>query len=490
MSTPNTPMSDDEFVSHLRESAFDAAGSSTLDVDAVLRSSRRKHSVRRAGYAAAAGIALSTAGFGAAGAIPGVPGLWESGPVQFEPSASTSAGDGTVDVAPAPSPEASTVGASPSDIPASAAAEAEIAEAGPGVKQVTRPVTKRVDEDTVVVDLGLGAWANGRRFLALIDLGVKNGRTVGEDLKMFAGGDADLRALVAGGEAGTLLWQGVTNDAMVLRADGGAALVFGLTSPAQGGLQHLVLDKPLVPGDPSTASVEITPFDVLGDGDVWLRVAEVRSTVAPRGFVYSAGERWGASWCRPSSPRCAVVYEPVEDVVVRPEPGGLPRLVKELGLTMAQAAERPAVSAMERCVTARTGKAWTAPASLTEAALGRVPAGVDAERWRLCLLDLSEAAVALRQGLIDVPTSGSAGGSGGGAPTSAPGEQDSGGSAGPIETVTDGIGGILDGVLGGNGNGAGGADEEKSSGRKAPAADDALDRDALDDVPLGGDSGG
>ncbi|GAA1863252.1 hypothetical protein [Myceligenerans crystallogenes] len=485
----NAPMSDDEFVSHLRESAFDAAGTSTLDVDAVLRSSRRKHTARRAGYAVAAGLALSTAGMGAAGAIPGIPGLWDSGPVQVEPSASTSAGDGTVDVAPAPSPEAP--GASPTGIPAATEAEPQVTEVGPGVQQVTRPITKRVDADTVVIDLGLGAWADGRRFLARIDLGVKNGRTVWTDLKIFAGDGKDFGALAAGRQGGTVLWQGVTNDAMVLRADGGATLVFGLTSPAQGGLQHLVLDEPLVAGDPSTASVEIKPFDVLGDGKVWLRVAEVRSEVAPRGFVYSAGERWGASWCRPSSAKCAVVYQPATDTVVRPDAAGLPGLIKELGTTMATATDRPAVTAMERCVAQRTGRAWTAPADLTEAALGTVPSGVAAERWRLCLLDLSEAAVALQQGLIDVsaPTPESPADGGGDILTPAPDEPQPSRSAGPIETVTDGVGEILDQVLGGGDDGDAGSGD--GSGKEDSAGDDALDRDALGDTdPFGGDSGG
>lgn len=62
---------DDDFVARVRESAHAAVPASTLDLDGVLRSSRRKHATRRAGVTLASTLALATAGAGAAGALPG-----------------------------------------------------------------------------------------------------------------------------------------------------------------------------------------------------------------------------------------------------------------------------------------------------------------------------------------------------------------------------------------------------------------------------------
>ncbi|MBE1877049.1 hypothetical protein [Myceligenerans pegani] len=453
-------MSDQEFVSRLRDTAFDAAGSSTLDVDSVLRSSRRKHAARRAGYAAAAGLALSTAGFGAAGAIPGVPGLWSDGPVQVSPSSSASVDGETVDAEPAPTPEPTAQTAGPATLPAPSSAK--VAKVGPAVWQVTEPGTVMVDDDTALVDLGLSAWGDGLNFFAQIELGTEGDETIWEALRVFAGTDADFRAMTRGDTAGTLLWDGITNDAMVRRADGGASLVFGLTSGLTSGAQHLVLDEPLAPDDPSTTSVEITPFDVLGDGEVWLRVAEVRSPVEPRGFVYADGARWGASWCRTTSPECTVTYNAAEGVVKKPSRAELSPMVTDLGQVMTEGAAKPVVAAMEVCVSSRTGDTWTAPAGLTEDTLGTVPDGIDAGKWRQCLIDLTEAAVAVQRGLIEIPVGGDDPGSGGSedpsptTPGPSPSETERGDSTGPIETVTDGVGKLLEGALGGVGDALGG----------------------------------
>ncbi|RPF19538.1 hypothetical protein [Myceligenerans xiligouense] len=466
-------LSDQEFVSRLRDTAFDAAGSSTLDVDSVLRSSRRKHAARRTGYAAAAGLVLSTAGIGAAGALPGVPGLWSAGPVEVSPSSSVSPDGDTVDAEPAPTPEPTAKTAGPSALPAESA---QVTKVGPDVWQVTEPVTVMADDDTALVDLGIGAWSENSRFFAQIDLGTEGGKTVWEALRILSGTDQDFATMARGGTAGTLLWDGVTNDAMVRRADNGSSLVFGLTSGAGSGAQHLVLDEPLDGGDPSTTSVPIEPFDVFGDSQVWLRVAEVRSRVEPRGFVYADGDRWGASWCRTTSPRCTVVYDPAGGAVRKPSGAELSPLVTELGQAMLDGADKPVVAAMEVCVSSRGDDAWTAPPGLTEDTLGAVPDGIDAGQWRQCLIDLTEAAVAVQRGRIDLPAEGEGDAPDAGSPapatpgpTPSDGEQDD--PTGPIETVTDGVGELIEGVLGGVG--------------------DVLSGDTADDGNLlGGDSGG
>lgn len=485
----NAPLSDDEFVARLRHTAWDAAGRSGLDVDAVLRSSRRKHRVRRTGYAAAAGLVLSTAGFGAAGAIPGVPGVWNDGPVQVEPSVSADPTAVVVDVSPDTTPKPATSG--PSDLPTAvdSAERAVVTTAGPGVRQVANPVTVTVDTDTLVLDLGLGAWVDGRRFFAVVELAPKDGGAVWKSLRIVAGTDQDFRVLSDGGQAGTVLWDGVTNDAMVQRADGAASLVFGIVQPGQGGAQHLLLDEPLVPDDPSTTSVEIATADLLGDGEIGIRVAEVRSAVPPRGFVHSAGETWGASWCRETSSTCTVVYDPARNAVVPPEDEESPALIEELGRTMAEASDQPVITAMEACVAQRTGEAWQAASGLTADALGTTPDGIDPGQWRLCLLDLSEAADALRQGLIDVhlPDSRSADANGEGTTPTSPDGSGPSDRTGPIESVTDQLGGLLDRVFGGEtaSSGSDGASDGKGTG--------AEDDDAPGGEPADswfGDSGG
>nr|BFF19798.1 hypothetical protein GCM10025730_33190 [Promicromonospora thailandica] len=232
--------SDDDFVARLRDSAHAAVPASTLDLDDVLRTSRRKHTARRASVTLASTLALATAGAGAAGALPGIPGLWSSAPVEVSPSAEPpSILEEGVDVEP-PAP-------SPTDLP-SAAPEAEAVYLVPGVQSVVRPATYRVDADTVVLDLGLPA-GGGTRYLAVVTLAKIDGRHSATDLELLAGGDTALQNLRQGNLGGTLLWRGVTSDAMVLPADGGPALVFGFSSAATEGCStwSSTTRRPMVP---------------------------------------------------------------------------------------------------------------------------------------------------------------------------------------------------------------------------------------------------
>ncbi|WP_275005090.1 hypothetical protein [Promicromonospora iranensis] len=401
-SSHGTP--DDDFVARVRQSAHAAVPASTLDLDSVLRSSRRKHATRRAGVTLASTLALATVGAGAAGALPGIPGFWSSAPVEVETTdAPPSTLEGEVDVdRPVPSP---------TDIP-SPDPEAELAYLAPGVRTVAEPATYRVDRDTVVLDLGLDA-GGGDRYLAVVTLAKIDGRHSATDLEVLAGGDTALENLRAGNLGGTLLWRGVTSDAMVLPADGGPALVFGFSSGAAEGDQHLVFDDPLTggaagaqgapaspePGDgegsgapEAGASLRVTPFDVLGDGSVWMRVLQVdRSTAEPRGFLYSNQDTWSASWCRTTSPECAVIHDVAGESVDRPKAAAPAPMVAELTPMLIEDAEANEVPAMETCVAQRTGSDWTAPPQLTGKSFWQAPKGVDADVWRLCLIDLSEA---------------------------------------------------------------------------------------------------
>lgn len=397
---------DDEFVTRVRESAHAAVPASTLDLDRVLRSSRRKHATRRAGVTLASTLALATAGAGAAGALPGIPGLWSNAPVEVESTDGASTlGEAEVDVHP-PSP-------SPTDIP-EAKPETELAYLAPGVRTVAEPASYRVDRDTVVLDLGLDA-GGGDRYLAVVTLAKIDGRHSATDLEVLAGGDTALENLRQGNLGGTLLWRGVTSDAMVLPADGGPALVFGFSSAATAGDQFLVFDDPLTGGAAGAqgahaapkpdkesgaesgapeagASLRVNPFDVLGDGSVWMRVLQVdRATAEPRGFIYSNEDTWSASWCRSTSPECAVIHDVADKSVDEPQAAEPAPMVAELAPMLVEDAQANEVPAMEACVAQRTDSGWTAPEQLTGKSFGQAPKGVAADVWRLCLIDLSEA---------------------------------------------------------------------------------------------------
>ena len=400
---------DDVFLARVRESVHAAVPESTLDLEDVLRSSRRKHATRRAGVTLASALALATAGAGAAGALPGVPGLWNSAPVEVAPI-DTPSPYGEVDVSPAPP--------SPTAIPV-LEQEAELVDLAPGVTAVARPAAYRVDSDTTVLDLGLDA-GGGNRYLAVVTLAKIDGRHSATDLEVLAGSDTALENLRAGDLGGTLLWRGVTSDAMVLPSDGGPALVLGFSSGATEGNQFLVFDDPQTGGAASAqgafaapdagngpgggapdkaagapaagSSLPVTPFDVLGDGSVWMRVLQVdRTATEPRGFVYSNQGTWSASWCRSTSPECAVIHDVAGRAVERPKAVEPAPMVARLAPLLARDVQANEVPAMEACVAQRTGTSWTASPQLTGKTFWRAPNGVDADVWRLCLIDLSEA---------------------------------------------------------------------------------------------------
>jgi len=442
---------DDEFVARVRESAHAAIPASTLDLDSVLRSSRRKHATRRASVTLASTLALATVGAGAAGALPGIPGLWSSSPVEVAPIESAQPLD-AVPVEPAPP--------SPTAIP-TPDPEAQVANLAPGVSTVAKPAAYRVDADTAVLDLGLDA-GGGDRYLAVVTLAKIDGRHSATDLEVLAGGDTALENLRAGNLGGTLLWRGVTSDAMVLPSDGGPALVFGFSSGATEGDQFLVFDDPQTDGaadaqgasaSPGTgtddsgaagapeagASLRVTPFDVLGDASVWMRVLQVdRSTAEPRGFVYSKQGTWSASWCRSTSPECAVIHDVAGKAVDTPQAAAPAPMVAELASMLAEDAEANEVPAMEACVAQRTGTSWTAPPQLTGKAFWRAPNGVDSNVWRLCLIDMSEA--------LQLASTGEVLPGGEVSPNPAPSEE-------PNETPEDnedplGLGALLESLLG------------------------------------------
>ena len=240
---------DDEFVARVRESAHASVPTSTLDLDGVLRSSRRKHATRRASVTLASTLALATVGAGAAGALPGIPGFWGNTPVEVAPTDTAPSIEGEVTVEPAPP--------SPTAIP-SLEPKTRLAYLAPGVQTVAKPAAYRVDADTAVLDLGLDA-GGGDRYLAVVTLAKIDGRHTATQLEVLAGSDTALQNLRAGNLGGTLLWRGVTSDAMVLPSDGGPALVFGLSSGATEGDQFLVFDDPQTGGAADAQGAPASP---------------------------------------------------------------------------------------------------------------------------------------------------------------------------------------------------------------------------------------
>ena len=170
-----------------------------------------------------------------------------------------------------------------------------------------------------------------------------------------------------------------------------------------------------------------------------MRVLQVdRSTAEPRGFIYSNQDTWSASWCRTTSPECAVIHDVAGESVDTPNAAEPAPMVAGLAPMLVEDAQANEVPAMETCVAQRTGKSWTAPPELTGKSFWRAPKGVDADVWRLCLIDMSEALQLASAG--EVPPDGEV------SPSPAP-------SAEPTEAPEYedplGLGALLEGLFGG-----------------------------------------
>src|SRR5690606_25913361 len=126
---------EDDFLARLRRTADDAVPPSTLDLDVVLRSSRRGVQRRRSLAGAAGVVALGLVGTGV---------VTVGGP------------DGLRDLA------REVVTGSPGYEVVTA--QATLVDVAPGVVAVSEPATYLRDDGTYVLDLGLGAWRDGERF--------------------------------------------------------------------------------------------------------------------------------------------------------------------------------------------------------------------------------------------------------------------------------------------------------------------------------------
>ncbi|WP_426310359.1 hypothetical protein [Cellulosimicrobium sp. E-16] len=364
---------EDDFLARLRRTADDAVPPSTLDLDVVLRSSRRGVQRRRSLAGVAGVVALGLVGTGVVTA---------GGP------------DGLRDLARevvtgSPGYEVVTAGATLVDV-------------APGVVAVSEPATYLRDDGTYVLDLGLPAWDGDDRFLVearvVNDLG-----HLTTDVTLRAGDDDDLAALRAGRPAGTVIDDGrrsvivdpASGRTLAVGVEPGDALAgdltrtfVGLTAEvadgAGGRATSLELPTAQVVDGPT---VVLDVYAALLDADE--RTAQVRGVMS-----FGTNEQWTVT-CEALRPdeadelACAVRYDAATGLVEVDR--DYPTLVDDPVLDMlrveAVGIDLPSgdVGLLDACLAGRGVPDGSATLDLRPWSEG--PQG---DAWRRCALDLLE----------------------------------------------------------------------------------------------------
>ncbi|WP_086149488.1 hypothetical protein [Cellulosimicrobium sp. KWT-B] len=373
-STPTPP--DDDFLLRLRRTADDAVPPSTLDLDVVLRSSRRGAQRRRslAGVAGVVALGLVGTGVVTAGGPGGVRELARevvTGSPGYEVLVDEPT---TVDVA-------------------------------PGVVAVAEPATYLRDDGTYVLDLGLGAWRDGERFLVEYD----PAPSAGEDargLRVLAGDDDDLAALRRGDDAGTLVHDGFQHLMLLQRAGGEDGLVLSVqsSSTSAGSDPSWERDRHqtwvAVAGEPPGATGPTFRLPDAWAGGVFLnaalfgpeagRVTDVRGVLSST--TYSDGtsnslDTCGSPLTDPRQDRaCRFSYDPStrEVVPVEAPPSVLDRSVLDRLLPVIAEPRDEQETGLRTCLAARGAEPDVLPSRW-----GLDPSGVDGDAWRQCQIDVS-----------------------------------------------------------------------------------------------------
>ncbi|WP_125775562.1 hypothetical protein [Antribacter gilvus] len=366
----------DSFVEQVRSEAFAAVPPSNLDLDQVLRSSRRKAALHRGAIGLVTACAVGSVGLGAAvslpGVLPGLPGLAEGALV------GSSAGPGLLS------------GMIGTEL-------VRTTQAAPGIRQVAESASYRVDDNTVVVDLGLDAWADHETFLLELSFADVGGQPRITEKRVIAGDASDLQALARGEQAGTEVWRGRGN-VEISRPDGRGVVMVGQPMPLGPGYslnEHfLVLDQPVPAADGTTTrAVQVDDFIVFDAPPEALYAVELEGVAParPRGMlVVSAGSdphdySWGTSSCD-VEPGCAVTYDPATRQVTPTPPRTVDETVTQLIAMTEDGSETSRVNAMRLCMTQR-GSAWEVTS--WEVVSPIPPDGVDAGTWYACLLDVT-----------------------------------------------------------------------------------------------------
>jgi hypothetical protein len=375
MSTAPVP-DDDEFLGRLRRSVDSAVPPSTLDLDDVLRASRRGVRRRRSLAGVAGVVALGLVGTGVATA---------GGPAGLRDLAREV-------VTGSPGYEV-------------VVAEASVVEVAPGVVATSEPATYLRDDGTYVLDLGLDAWRDGERFF----LDVARENDAGEssfEIRLVTGDDEDLAGLRAGRPGGTTVDTDVyPSGSVVLEAGGGRTLLVDVL-PAEGwrsapwrtfvafngeitdaaGQQVTTIELP-------TARIGAdTPVEL----DVYAAVVGDREEPAPevRGLIGYGTRSYMVRDCTPPAPgvpedfACAVVYDPLSGTVetARDYPAAGDDSVVEalLPLTETLTASADDRELLAACLAERGSPP---PDALLLDSSVPDPPQVDGDAWRQCALD-------------------------------------------------------------------------------------------------------
>lgn len=373
-STPTPP--DDDFLLRLRRTADDAVPPSTLDLDVVLRSSRRGAQRRRSLAGVAGVVALGLVGTGVVTA---------GGPGGVRELAREVVTD---------SPEYEVLVAEPTTV-----------DVAPGVVAVAEPATYLRDDGTYVLDLGLDAWRDGERFLVEYD----PAPSAGEDargLRVLTGDDDDLAALRRGDDAWTLVHDGFQHLMLLQRAGGEDGLVLSVqsSSTSAGSDPSWERDRHqtwvAVAGEPPGATGPTFRLPDAWAGGVFLnaalfgpeagRVTDVRGVLSST--TYSDGtsnslDTCGSPLTDPRQDRaCRFSYDPStrEVVPVEAPPSVLDRSVLDRLLPVIAEPRDEQETGLRTCLAARGAEPDVLPSRW-----GLDPSGVDGDAWRQCQIDVS-----------------------------------------------------------------------------------------------------
>lgn len=365
---------EDDFLARLRRTADDAVPPSTLDLDVVLRSSRRGVQRRRSLAGVAGVVALGLVGTGVVTA---------GGP------------DGLRDLA----REVAT-GSPGYEV---VTAEATLVDVAPGVVAVSEPATYLRDDGAYVLDLGLPAWDDGDRFLVEVDVVNDLGRLT-TDATLRAGDDDDLAALRAGRSAGTVVDDG--RRAVVVDPESGRAVVVGVEpgNTVAGDLTRtfvgLTADVADEIGGRAT-SLELPTAQVVDGPTVVLDVyaalldADEQTAAQVRGVMsYGTNTQWTVT-CEALRPdeadelACAVRYDDATGLVEvdRDYPTPVDDPVLDMLRVEAVGVDLPSgdVGLLDACLAGRGVPDGSATLGLRPWSEG--PQG---DAWRRCALDLLE----------------------------------------------------------------------------------------------------
>ncbi|GEM_PF-1379087 len=286
---------EDDFLARLRRTADDAVPPSTLDLDVVLRSSRRGVQRRRSLAGAAGVVALGLVGTGV---------VTVGGP------------DGLRDLA------REVVTGSPGYEVVTA--QATLVDVAPGVVAVEEPATYLRDDGTYVLDLGLPAWDGDDRFL--VEAGVVNDLGhLSTDVTLRAGDDSDLAALRAGRPAGTVIDDGphlvvvdpLSGRTLVVGVEPDSALVGSVPTRSYVGLTGEVTDSTGLRATTLELPTSQVHDGLFVDFEVYAAVLGGDGTALPdvRGYLGFTDVQHLYGTCsppaadRPDSEACAVRYD-------------------------------------------------------------------------------------------------------------------------------------------------------------------------------------